>query len=92
METGAEGGDSVALRIAARIPEVVTRIRRSLKPKRVVLFSQELETVAAQLSGAELGCPLVLDGAKPFSLGERDSGGPQNRLRDALLASGTPVR
>ena len=92
VETDAQGGGTVAARISARIPAVAARIRRSLKPKRVVFFSQELETVLVQLSEKVLGCTVVLDGAKPFSLGGKDSRDSQSRLREALLAGGASAR
>jgi hypothetical protein len=47
---------------------VAARIRRSLKPKRVVLLGAGMETLAAQWSNGELGCPLLLDDGKPFRL------------------------
>lgn len=83
--------DAFAAQLAQRIPAVVVRIRRSLKPKRVVMFSKELEAVVAQFSEAALGCPLVLDGGKPFSLGPETLDSSRRRLRDALQASSLAV-
>jgi hypothetical protein len=37
----------------------VTRIRRSLKPKRVMLLSADLEHLADQLRRTDLGCPIL---------------------------------
>jgi hypothetical protein len=87
----ASSGNAFAAQLAERVPAVHVRIRRSLKPKRVVMFSPELETVVAQFSEAGLGCPLVLDGGKPFSLGAETSDSSRRRLRDALFAAGVPV-
>jgi hypothetical protein len=67
-----------------RLPQVVTRIRRSLKPKRVVLISQALAPLAARLSEAELGCPLILDDGKPFALDSADASRAVNHLRQVL--------
>jgi hypothetical protein len=51
-----------------RIASASARIRRSLKPKRVAIISERLAPVMARLSSAELGCPVVLDGDRPFAL------------------------
>jgi hypothetical protein len=67
-----------------RLPQVVTRIRRSLKPKRVVLISEALGPVAARLSVAELGCTLLLDDGKPFALDSADASRAVHRLRQVL--------
>lgn len=73
--------------LAQRMPGIATRIRRSLKPKRVVLISGLLATFVTQLSTAELGCPLVLDGTKPFELDGENSAGAIHRLRDAITSA-----
>jgi hypothetical protein len=51
-----------------RLPFVLSRIRRSLKPKRVAPISKLLEPLIRQLQSSDLGCALLLDGAKPFAL------------------------
>ena len=57
----AEGAElrSVEPLILRKIPAVAARIRRSLKPKRIVLISELSETVVAALTAAELGCPIL---------------------------------
>src|SRR3981189_3337201 len=55
-----------------RLAAVAVRIRRSLKPKRVVLISRALETVLEKFMALQLGCPLVLDDGKPFALDGSD--------------------
>jgi hypothetical protein len=70
--------------LAQRLSAVVTRIRRSLKPKRVVLISGLLAPLAARLSHAELGCPLLLDDGKPFGLDSSDIPKAVPHLRHAL--------
>jgi len=62
----------------------MTRIRRSLKPKRVVLISGLLTPLAARLSNVELGCPVILDDGKPFGLDSSDLSGASQNLRQAL--------
>ena len=41
------------------LPQAVARIRRSLKPKRVLVLSQDLQPFLPQLSESALGCPVV---------------------------------
>jgi hypothetical protein len=40
------------------LPAALARIRRSLRPKRIVLFSAELVELAPKLRHANLGCPI----------------------------------
>jgi hypothetical protein len=72
--------------LARQLSGVATRIRRSLKPKRVVLFSRTLEPVLDQIMSLSLGCPVVLDGGKPFELEDRDGERAAARLREALAS------
>ena len=67
-----------------RFPQIVARIRRSLKPKRVVLISEALAPLAARFSEAELGCPLILDDGKPFGLDAADASSAVQHLRQGL--------
>jgi hypothetical protein len=67
-----------------RLPSVFRRIRRSLKPKRVVLVSSALERLASRFLECDLGCPIVLDNGKPFGLESVDPSPVFGRLRAAL--------
>lgn len=83
-------GNSQASReelLTRRVASIATRIRRSLKPKRVALISGLLAPLVSRLSTAELGCPVVLDGTKPFGLDPENSAEAIQRLRDALTAT-----
>jgi len=84
LETSAVVSASCQALLAERVPQVLTRIRRSLKPKRVVLISDSLAPLAARLSSAELGCPVILDNGTPFGLDSCDSSGAALHLRQAL--------
>ena len=53
-----------------QLRSTLVRIRHSLKPKRVLLFSQELAALASKVSEAVLDSPLLLDNGKPFDLNE----------------------
>jgi hypothetical protein len=71
-------------RLVQRLPAVAVRIRRSLKPKRVVLISRTLGSVLEGITTLQLGCPLLLDGGKPFLLDGPDAKPAVARLRQAL--------
>ena len=67
----ADGSQVEALR--KRLPAVIRRIRGSLRPKRVVAISRELEWVLGELQAANIGAEWVLDEGKAFNLSERTS-------------------
>src|SRR5258708_18557863 len=60
--------DGVARREALqrRLPGVLTRVRRSYKPKRVVLVGAELSEFVAQISNAQLNALLLLESGHPY--------------------------
>jgi hypothetical protein len=75
--------------LATRFPAVLARIRRSLKPKKVVPISRALEPFLSVLNPSELPCMILLDGVKPFVLDEEHSFEAAKRLRAALTAPAT---
>jgi len=70
-----------------RLAAVATRIRRSLKPKRVMAVTEELAAVLDDILAMDLGCPVLLDHGKPFRLESRTGENPVTRLQEALAAS-----
>ncbi len=56
-----------------RLPAVVRKIRGSLKPKRVVAVSKELEPVLSELQAANIGAEWVSDQGKGFDRSDRTS-------------------
>lgn len=52
--------------IENHLPAAAARIRRSLKPKRVLLLSGHLERLAEQLHHTDLGCPVLPAAAGTF--------------------------
>jgi hypothetical protein len=84
LETGQAEASLCEGLLVRRVSTVMTRIRRSLKPKRVVLISELLAPLTARLSSTELGCPVILDNGRPFSLDSTDSSIPRHHLREAL--------
>jgi len=83
LETAEAAASPLEALLVKRASTVATRIRRSLKPKRVVFISGLLTPLAAKLSGAELGCPVIEDG-RPFDLDSDDVSGVIQHLRQAL--------
>jgi len=70
--------------LKARLAAVATRIRRSLKPKRVMAVTEELSPVAEDILRLDLGCPVLLDGGKPFRLESYAGENGVVRLREVL--------
>jgi hypothetical protein len=71
-----------------RLAALAVRVRRSLKPKRVVLISRALETILEKIVALQLGCPLMLDDGKPFVLDGSDTQKAVASLRGSVGASG----
>jgi hypothetical protein len=86
LESGQAGPLVCESLLARRISPVMTRVRRSLKPKRVILISESLGQLVARLSSAELGCPVILDGDQPFDLDSSGFSEAAKHLRAALAA------
>jgi hypothetical protein len=86
LEDGPLGDSSREALLQRRASQVLTRIRRSLKPKRVLLISELLAPLAARFSSAEAGCPVLLDGSKPFGLDSSSVSVAAQHLREALGA------
>ncbi len=72
--------------LAARIDSASTRIRRSLKPKRIALISDSLTPLLPRIKAAELNIPLLLDVDAPFALDSAESFNVIARLAHALGA------
>jgi hypothetical protein len=70
--------------LKARLPAVATRIRRSLKPKRVMAVTDSLAPVVEDILTLDLGCPVLLDRGKPFRLANSAGENGLERLREAL--------
>lgn len=50
------------------LPAAASRIRRSLKPKRVMLVTEMPPEVVQDVLALDLGCEVILDDGKPFAL------------------------
>jgi hypothetical protein len=72
LDCGEEFGNGTVGReaLARRIPATLTRIRRSFKPKRLVLLGQEWAEFIPQFMAANLDAALILRNGKPFEWNE----------------------
>ncbi len=75
--------------IGNRLPAVLARIRRSLKPKRLAPISKWLEQFLPALTSGELPCAVLLDHEKPFALDGKAASEAAGRLRDTVAAQST---
>ena len=76
-----------AVLLAGRLPTVAARIRRSLKPKRVILVTEPLEPLVQNILALDLGCPVALNSGKPFVFGESGNDCGLSQLRRGLSGS-----
>ena len=88
LDKDAVPGSEGAALLAQRVQPMARRIRRSLKPKRVVLISQALGPILNKLLALELGCPVVLDHGRLFEVDGPAPGNSVARLREALTSPG----
>jgi hypothetical protein len=54
--------------LITRLPMLFTRLRRSLKPKRLAFISGSLTPLIERFASAQLGCELALDDGRAFAL------------------------
>jgi hypothetical protein len=80
-------GPGAAELLREHLPSVAPRIRRSLKPKRVILVTEVPERILEDILALHLGCPVVLDEGKPFQFSSSGEEGSVLRLRAALAAA-----
>jgi len=86
LEDGAEQGEGVQTLLVQRLAAMATRIRRSLKPKRLLPVSRALEPLVTQITAEELQCSVVLDEGKSFALDGPETERAAAKLRVALSA------
>jgi hypothetical protein len=60
--------------LARQMPATLTRIRRSFKPKRVVLLGQELAEFVPQFMSGNLNAAVILRNGRPFEWNEIGGG------------------
>jgi hypothetical protein len=69
-----------------QLPFVIARIRRSLKPKRLVLFSRELAALAGKFTETSLGSPVFTGLYGPLALDGSPSESEREEFRRGLPA------
>src|SRR5713226_7505511 len=87
LDNDAKHGAEAAGLLTKRLQPVATRIRRSLKPKRVMLITVELTPIVKDILALDLGCPVLSDRGKPFRLDSRAGNDGVVRLREPLAIS-----
>lgn len=73
--------------LAERLPAVASRIRRSLKPRRVILVTEPLLPIVENILALDLGCPVVLNYGKPFVFGRLATDRDLSQFRGSLSGS-----
>lgn len=83
------GGNRLSISdlISRRIPAVAARIRRSLKPKRAILYASEAAAGISVIADADLRCTVLLDDGKPFVLGPGTQSASSAHLRELLVGA-----
>jgi hypothetical protein len=87
LDEGVADAAAMQSLLVARIPGFRARIRRSLRPKKLVPISRLLKSMVQHLAKGDLGCEILLDGDQPFTLDGDDPVGAIARLRHALTVS-----
>jgi len=87
LECPLEDDGSLQTALKNRLAAVATRVRRSLKPKRVMAVTAELALVLDDILAMDLGCPVLLDNGKPFRLETHPGENGVARLREALAGT-----
>ena len=82
----AAAGNTTEL-LREHLPAVASRIRRSLKPKRVILVTELLGPVVENIVSLNLGCPVLLNDGKAFALDEAGSSGQVSKFRELLAGA-----
>ena len=86
LEPGVSPADTQQL-LERQLPVVIARIRRSLKPKRLVLFSRELAALAERFTEAALGSPVFTGPYGPLALDGSSSESEMEEFRSRLPTS-----
>ena len=83
----ANAGTDASSLLRKHLPAVASRVRRSLKPKRVMLVTEMPQEVVQDLLSLDLGCPVVLDDGTPFRFFSSTEETSLSRFRKSLAAA-----
>jgi hypothetical protein len=75
--------------LCEHLPAVGSRIRRSLKPRRVILVTEVPEQVVQDILALDLGCPVLLNHGRPFAFSLSAEDGEIVRFRAVLESKPT---
>lgn len=84
LEPGENGAADASALLRKHLPAVASRIRRSLKPKWVILVTEMPPALVQDILALDLGCEVVLNEGKPFALTPSVKEGEIARFRAAL--------
>lgn len=68
LELGENSAANTGDLLRQHLPPVASRIRRSLKPKRVMLVTEMPPEVVQDILSLDLGCEVMLNDGRPFAL------------------------
>lgn len=80
----ATAGTHASTLLRKHLPAVASRIRRSLKPRRVILVTEMAPEVVQDVLALDLGCEVILDSGKPYALTPSVKDGEIARFRAVL--------
>jgi hypothetical protein len=87
IESEASRDTNLQAALKSRMAAVATRIRRSLKPKRVMAITEALTPVLEDMLMLDLGSTLLLDNGKPFQLVNSAGENGMKRFREVLAGA-----
>jgi hypothetical protein len=89
LEDGGGFKADAASLLREHLPSVASRIRRSLKPKRVILVTEMPQPVVQDMLSMDLGFPVVLNRGRPFAFGSAATNGEISEFRAVLDSRAT---
>ena len=84
LEPGQNGDAGATTLLRKHLPAVASRIRRSLKPKRVILVTEIPSEVVQDILALDLSCEVILNDGKPFAFARTVKESEIARFRAAL--------
>ena len=84
LKNGDSSTDETAILLREHLPSLASRIRRSLKPGRVILVTELPLSAVQDILALSLNCPVVLDEGKPFLFGPTGREASFSRFRELL--------
>ena len=88
LEDGQNSGPEVVDLLRQHLPAAASRIRRSLKPNRVMLVTDVPQPIVQDVLSVDVGCKIVSDCGKPFSWSSSVEAISLSRFREMLSRPG----